>query len=106
VAIIENKGMVRHKITLMVYDLCVFRKTDSITQSADQRIVEFDRYASGSWLTGGLTYLFVEPGVKSQYSVPLPILEECVFVHLKARLSYDGRDEEFFDERVFAVPSQ
>ena len=109
VAQIENKGEVRQIIRDLKYEiaLCATPPSEAAASTGSiASILSTQKLEARSWLPDDCDYLFVEPGVKSDFYACVSLPKSASLVCLRGDFSSGekGKDEFFFGERLFAVP--
>jgi hypothetical protein len=107
VAQIENRGEVRQIIRKIEYELelCDTAPTTLLASTGSiASIFSSTKVEARSWLPDGYEYIFVEPGVKSEFCACVSIPKSIALVCLRGFFSSGENDEFFFGERLFALP--
>lgn len=105
-ALVENKGRVRHNIVEFQFDLYSLNEGDPVmlVQEFGQQVRFPNLVAKGSWLSRNSNYFFIEPGVTAKYShiARVPANSKAVILH--AWFSYPDGKHSHTAERTIACP--
>jgi hypothetical protein len=107
VAIVENKGLVRHAVSDFIFKLFYLPKGAQI-RDGDKRIkhqIHFESVVKDrSWVKEDTVYTFVDPGVVQRYRYVTHIPGDAAFALLYAEFKYPDAASEFHSaQRVFNV---
>jgi hypothetical protein len=107
VAIVENKGLVRHAVSDFIFKLFYLPKGAPI-RDGDKRIkysILFEPVIKNRpWMKDGTVYTFVDPGVVQRYRYVTHIPGDAAFALLYAEFKYPDAASDFHSaQRVFNV---
>jgi len=108
IANVTNKGKVRHEIRDFKYELLYINADDELPlrRSSLGHEIDYSRVAaSGSWLSPGFEYTFVEPGTAVKYSNSAAVPRAASLVLLAGRFVFTHANEAYTAETVVSVKS-
>jgi hypothetical protein len=98
VALVENKGMVRHWLNDFKFDLLVLPK-DKMPMEGDQRVnfqVLFDKVIKQRyWIPPDWKTTFIDPGVHQEYTYVTHIPENSALAMIYATFKYPDQESSF-----------
>jgi hypothetical protein len=106
-AFIENKGKVRHSMSVFTFDLnALYEGEQVVTNARWGNQIDFTHaIAQGSFLGDSIASFFVDPGVTAKYSYVTPVSRRATFLILHCRFDYgDNREFHHSAERTLRVP--
>lgn len=104
VAVVENKGLVRHDVVKFGFSIRYLLPTDAIEAQRGFLAYLPHKGGSGSWLPEGWGNTFVEPGLRTRYSAPIAIDGDASAVLLHGKFYYPNGDWHTADKLVL-VPA-
>jgi hypothetical protein len=107
VAIVENKGLVRHRLDNFQFDLRYLLQDEKIVEG-EEKInfqIAFDHtLPTRSWIPRKWEYTFVDPGVMQRYSYLAWLPADAAFALIYAHFRYPDAASEFHTaQKVFRI---
>lgn len=106
IAVVENKGLVRHDIVTFTFDIRYLLPTDSIEPRDGFLAYIPHSGGKGSWLPEGWGNTFIEPGLRTRYSCPIVIPAEASAVLIHGKFYYPDGEWHTSDQLVLVPPDQ
>ena len=103
VALVDNKGLVRHNILKFNFSIRYLKAGDPVEPDTKFLVAMPHSVAKGTWLPDGWGDSFVEPGVKTRYSAIARIPVEATTVLIHGKFFYPDKDWHTAD-KLLAVP--
>jgi hypothetical protein len=108
IANVSNKGKVRHEIRDFTFDLSYVDSADEIEigrTSLGHELAYPHEAASGSWISPGFGYTFIEPGTAVKYTSSAVIAKTASVVLLAGRFVYPNVNEGHTAETIASLAS-
>ena len=105
-ALVDNKGKVRHTIREFRFDLRYLNEGDQIAAGGPkigEQVNVFRKAQEGSWMPPDWGYTFIEPGVNTRYSFISSLPSTATFALLHGRFAYEGSDDFHTADCMIAV---
>jgi hypothetical protein len=102
IAFIDNKGLVKHTINHFTFDIRYTLPSDPIKCTEKFLVYIPHEAASGSWLPKGWDNTFIEPGVRTRYSILASVPGNATTVLLHGKFLYKNKDWHTADKLVAA----
>lgn len=111
IALVENKGDVRHNLSDFKFDLAVLKKGDKIVNGDDrinnQVLIPHLIIKNQYWIPPNWIKSFIDPSIKQNFTYFTCIPDDSTFVLLFATFKYPKTKNEFHTaQRVFIVPDR
>lgn len=110
VALLENKGAVRHKISNITFNLLYLPESARVLEGkAFNGQVQFQKAGADQrpWVSSEYEYTFVDPKVTQRYSYTASLPQDAAFAIVHARFSYSDKESDFHSaQQVFNVRSR
>ncbi len=103
VALMDNKGLVRHKIPRINFSIRYLKADDPVEPDTKFFVAIPHSAAKGTWLPEGWEYTFVEPGIKTRYTVIARVPVEATTVLIHGKFFYRNGEDHTAD-KLLAVP--
>lgn len=108
VAQFENKGLVRHSVRNIGFDLRTLRATDELTEGSEkinQQLCIPNKVKESNWVPAKWGSTFVQAGVRQEYVHVARVPGDAEFVLIHGRFEYE--DEDFHTaDRLVRVPHE
>ena len=108
VALVHNKGLVRHLIREFSFDLRALHQDDPVRYGTDKINYQTEilhLLKEGSWVPKGWEGTFIEPGLQTRYSYVAHLPISVRFVLLHGKFDYEGVDDFHTADRLVNVPA-
>jgi hypothetical protein len=108
VALVQNKGLVRHLIREFSFDLRVLHQDDPVRFGADKINYQTEiphLLKDGSWVPKSWQGTFIEPSLQTRYSCVAHLPISVRFVLLHGKFDYDGVTGFHTADRLVHVPA-
>jgi hypothetical protein len=105
-ALLDNKGQVRHSISDFTFDLRCVSSDEALRHGGEGINYQLEiphKLKEGSWMPRGWAYTFIEPGLRTRYSFISTVPVSASFVLVHGRFSYSKEDFHTAD-RLVKVP--
>jgi hypothetical protein len=103
IAFLQNKGLVRHDITIFSFEVRYLLGGDPVEAKNGFLVYIPNQGSEGSWLPKGWGNTFIEPGLMTRYSALIRIPSDATAVLIHGRFLYADNDWHTADKLV-AVP--
>jgi hypothetical protein len=105
-ALLENKGQVKHSISDFTFDLRCLSAGEALRHGGEVINYQLEipqKIKEGSWMPRGWDYTFIEPGIRTRYSFITSVPVSASFVLVHGRFFYSKEDFHTAD-RLIKVP--
>lgn len=112
IGILENKGLVRHKIWDLTLSILILKDSDKVTSGDEiNNQVLFSKYNSSpkedskektNWFPKVWGYTFVDPAVKQAYTYLSAVPEDTTFISIHGKFHYKDKDEHTM-QKTFSI---
>jgi hypothetical protein len=106
VALVDNKGMVRHEIKSFTFTVQAMMRDDKVQQgdcSINCQTLIPHKIGGGSWLPKDWCSTFIEPGINTRYSHVASVPVDTEFVLIHGKFDYENYGSHTAD-KLLAVP--
>lgn len=108
-ALVENKGLVRHLIREFAFDLRALRIDDPVREGSAEINGQTEiphLVKRGAWIPKGWESTFIEPGLRTRYSYVAALPKTASFALLHGRFDYHGETVFHTADRLVRVPTE